>query len=195
MSKSIQQFLKCIFISSPLVRWKWPNASENFGNTLVGLRPCNGAIHDFRRSNVFGPKKKRYFSGIWKNAVFSGSTPGWRSEKILVIWLAGYLAGWLAIYLAGWLISLAALAGWLFGNWLCGCLAGYLAISYLAMAGWLADWQIGIGYLAGSLNGSLSGLLSGYLDGWLAIWLAGYLAGWFGGGLRAGWLIVWWFAR
>ena len=31
------------------------NASENFGNTLVGLRPWNDAIHDFRRSvqNVF----------------------------------------------------------------------------------------------------------------------------------------------
>ena len=31
------------------------NASENFGNTLVGLRPWNGAIHDFCRNvqNVF----------------------------------------------------------------------------------------------------------------------------------------------
>ena len=31
------------------------NASENFGNTLVGLKPWNDAIHDFRRSvrNVF----------------------------------------------------------------------------------------------------------------------------------------------
>ena len=31
------------------------NASENFGNTLVGLRPWNNAIHDFRTSvqNVF----------------------------------------------------------------------------------------------------------------------------------------------
>ena len=62
------------------------NASENFGNTLVGLRPWNGAIHDFRR-NV-----QNVFSVIWTNAVRLR-----RSEKILVIWLAGYLAGWLAI--------------------------------------------------------------------------------------------------
>ena len=34
------------------------NASENFGNTLVGLRPWNNAIHDFRTS------VQKVFSGI-----------------------------------------------------------------------------------------------------------------------------------
>ena len=120
------------------------------------------ATHDFRR-NV---QKKIFFRASEKMLLFRAMAPGWLSEKILVIWLAGYLAGWLAICLAGWLSSwLGWLPGWLFSYWLSG------------------------------LNGSLSGLLSGYLDGWLAIWLAGYLVGWLGGGLRTGWLIVWWFAR
>ena len=37
MSKSIQQFLKCTLISSPLVRWKWANASGNFGRHFGGV--------------------------------------------------------------------------------------------------------------------------------------------------------------
>ena len=37
------------------------NASGNFGNTLVGLRAWNDAIHDFRRSVR---KEKKVFSGI-----------------------------------------------------------------------------------------------------------------------------------
>ena len=140
------------------------NASENFGDTLVGLRPWNDAIQDFHTS------VQNVFSGIWKNAVFSG-----HGSRMMVRKNHGYLAGWLAGYLT------------------IGFVAAWLAIGLLAI--WLANWQIGIGYLAVSLNGSLSGLLSGYLDGWLAISLAGYLAGWLDGGLRAGWLIVWWFAR
>ena len=53
MSKSILQFLKCTLISFGQV--EMANASDNFGNTLVGLRPWNDVIHDFRTSvqNVF----------------------------------------------------------------------------------------------------------------------------------------------
>ena len=182
------------------------NASGNFGHTLVGLRAWNDAIHDFRRSvrkNCRTEKKKRFFRASEKMLFFraTATAPGWRSEKILIIWLAGYLAGWLsgwlAGYLAGWLSSWLAI--WL-TRWL-RWLAGYLAIGFVAawlaiwlLAIWLADWQIGIGYLAGSLNSSLSGLPSGYLDGWFAIWLAGYLAGWLGGGCSlAGWVALWLF--
>ena len=64
------------------------NASGNFGNTLVGLRAWNDAIHDFRRSNFFGPKKKHVFSGVWKNAVFSGHDSRMTVRKNL-----GYVAG------------------------------------------------------------------------------------------------------
>ena len=55
MSKSILQFLKCALISSPLVRWKWPTQVQTLGNTLVGLRSWNDAIHDCRTSvqNIF----------------------------------------------------------------------------------------------------------------------------------------------
>ena len=186
MSKSIQEFLKCTLISSPLVRWKWPTQVRTLETLWWGwnLGPWNDAIHDFRRS------VQNVCSGIWKNAVFFG--PRLSDDGPKKSWLSGWLAIWLAGYLAGYLAgSLAALAGWLFGNWLCGWLAGYLAISYLV--GWLIG-RLALA-MAVSLNGSFSGLLSGYLDGWLAIWLAGYLAGWLGGGLRAGWLIAWWFAR
>ena len=162
MSKSIQQFLKCTLISSPLVRWKLPTQVRTLGTLWWG----------------------------WELGMMQSTTRGWRSEKILVIWLAGYLAGWLAGYLAaGYLAdSLAALAACLFGNWLCGCLAGYLAI-VVWLAGSLADWHWLFGYLAGSLSGSLSGLPSGYLDSWLSIWLAGYLAGSLTGG--TGRLVIW----
>ena len=62
------------------------NASGNFGNTLVGLRAWNDAIHDFPRS----VKKIFFFSGIWKMLFFRATA--WLSGL-----LAGYLAGWLAI--------------------------------------------------------------------------------------------------
>ena len=70
------------------------NASGNFGNALVGLRAWNDAIHDFRRSVR---KKTTFFRASVKMLFFRATAPGWRSDKILVIWLAGYLAGWLAI--------------------------------------------------------------------------------------------------
>ena len=76
------------------------NASENFGHTLVGLRPWNDAIHDFHTS------VRNVFSGIWKNAVFSG-----HGSRMTVRKNHGYLAG--------------SLAGWLFDNWLPGWLLGY----------------------------------------------------------------------
>ena len=103
------------------------NASGNFGNALVGLRAWNDAIHNFRRSVRKNREKKTFFRASEKMLFFFRATaPGWRSEKILVIWLAGYLAGWLAGYLAGWL------SGWL---------AGWLAIWHLAL--WLPGWLFG----------------------------------------------------
>ena len=36
MSKSIQQFLKCTLISSPLVRWKWPTQVGTLGTLWWG---------------------------------------------------------------------------------------------------------------------------------------------------------------
>ena len=36
MSKSIQQFLKCTLISSPLVRWKWPTQVRTLGTLWWG---------------------------------------------------------------------------------------------------------------------------------------------------------------
>ena len=36
MSKSIQQFLKCTLISSPLVRWKWPTQVGTLGSLWWG---------------------------------------------------------------------------------------------------------------------------------------------------------------
>ena len=112
------------------------------------------------------------FWGIWKNAVFSGHGSRMtvrRNPGCLAGWLAvwlGWLSGYLAIWLAGWLSSWLAI-------WLPRWLAGYLAIG--CVAAWLAIWL-------------------------LAIWLVGWLADWhwlFGSlnGSRAGWLIVWWFAR
>ena len=120
MSKSIQEFLKCTLISSPLVRWKWPTQVTTLWWGW-NLGPWNDAIHDFRRS------VQNVFSGIWKNAVFSGHGSRMTVRKNPG-YLAGWLSGWLAAYLAGWL------AGYL-ANWLCGWLAGCLAISYLV--GWL----------------------------------------------------------
>ena len=123
------------------------NASENFGHTLVRLRPWNDAIHDFHTS------VRNVFSGIWKNAVFSG-----HGSRMTVRKNHGWLAIWLARWLAGYL-TIGFVAAWL----------GYSVISYLV--GWLIG-RLALALAVISLNGSLSGLLSGYLDGWLAIWLA-----------------------
>ena len=89
-------------------------------------------VHDFRRTvrknGFFSCPEKMTFFRASKNAVFSG-----HGSRMTVRKNPGYLADWLS----GWLAdSLAALAGWLFGNWLRGWLAGYSAIRYLA--GWLA---------------------------------------------------------
>ena len=108
MSKSILQFLKCTLISSPLVRWKWPTQVQTLGNTLVGLRFWNDAIHDCRTSG------QNVFLGIWKNAVFSG-----HGSRMTVRKNHGYLAGWLSGWLAGWL------AMWQLALWLPGWLLGY----------------------------------------------------------------------
>ena len=125
MSKSIQEFLKCTLISSPLVRWKWPTQVRTLGTLWWGwnLGPWNDAIHDFRRS------VQNVFSGIWKNAVFSG-----HGSRMTVRKNPGYLAGWLSGWLAAYLC-----AGWL-AIWQ---LALWLAIWLLAiwLAGWLADWH------------------------------------------------------
>ena len=111
------------------------NASGNFGNTLVGLRAWNDAIHDFRRSvrkNCRTEKKKN--SGIWKNVVFSGHGHGSRmTVRKNPGYVAGWLSGWLAIWLAGYL------AGWL-SRWHAGC-AGWRAIWQLAL--WLPGWLFG----------------------------------------------------
>ena len=96
MSKSMQQFLKCTLISSPLVRWKWPTQVGTLGALCWGcesLEWCNP-----RLPQIFGASEKMLF--------FRATAPGWLSEKILVVWLAGWLSGWLgwlSSYLAGWL--------------------------------------------------------------------------------------------
>ena len=116
MSKSILQFLKCTLISSPLVRWKWPTQVKTLGTLWWGWDL------GMMQSTTSAQVSKTFVRASEKMLFFRATAPGWRSEKIMVIWLAGWLAG----YLAG------SLAGWLFDNWLCGCLAGYWAISYLA---------------------------------------------------------------
>ena len=96
------------------------NASGNFGNTLVGLRAWNDTIHDFR-------KKNNVFSGICKNAVFSGHGSRMTVRKNIG-YLAGWLSGWLAAYLAGWL-SLTRWLDWLADwHWLSGWLSEWLAL-------------------------------------------------------------------
>ena len=80
-------------------------------------------------------KKNNVFSGICKNAVFSGHGSRMTVRKNIG-YLAGRLSGWLAGYLAGWL----SLTRWL--RWL----AGYLAIGFVAA--WLAIWLLAI-WLAG----------------------------------------------
>ena len=104
MSKSVQQFLKCTLISSPLVRWKWLTQVGTLGTLWWGWEL--GMMQSTTSAGVSQkrPKKKTtFFRASQKRLFFRATAPGWRSEKILVIWLAGYLAGWLAGYLAGWL--------------------------------------------------------------------------------------------
>ena len=83
------------------------NASGNFGNTLVGLRAWNDAIHDFRRSvrkNCRTEKKPTFFRASEKMFFFGPRLPDDGPKKSwLSGWLAIWLAGWLAIWLAGWL--------------------------------------------------------------------------------------------
>ena len=73
------------------------NASGNFGDTLVGLRAWNDAIHDFRRSVPKKTEKKNnIFSGISKKVIFSGHG-SWMTIRKNPGYLAGWLSGWLAI--------------------------------------------------------------------------------------------------
>ena len=157
MSKSIQQFLKCTLISSPLVRWKWPTQVRILGTLWWGWDL------GMMQSTTSAQVSKTFFRA-------SDTAPGWPSEKILVIWLAiwqadlvvacalagwlcgGLLASWLALWLFGWLPT--CLSGWL-AIWLGGCLPAY-RVGW--PTGWLASW--------------LADYLAGYLAGWLAIWLA-----------------------
>ena len=92
------------------------NVSENFGNSLVGLKPWNDVIHDFRIS------VQNVFSGIWKKFCFFGPRlPDDGPKK------SCYLAGWLAIWLARWLPGYLTI----------GLVAAWLAFGLLAI--WLAD--------------------------------------------------------
>ena len=103
MSKSIQQFLKCRLISSPLVRWKWPTQVGTLGSLWWGWKLGMMQSTTSAGLHFFGPKKKRFFGHLKKCCFFGLRLPDDGPQKILVIWLAGYLAGWLAGYLAGWL--------------------------------------------------------------------------------------------
>ena len=91
MSKSIQQFLKCTLISSPLVRWKWPTQVGTLGILWWGWEL------GMMQSTI-----SAVFSGVRKNVVFSG-----HGSRMTVRKNPGYLAGWLSGWLAGWL------SGWL----------------------------------------------------------------------------------
>ena len=78
MSKSIQQFLKCTLISSPLVRWKWPTQVGTLGRLWwgweLGMMQSTTSAGVSEKITFFRTEKKNVFSGIWKM-------------------LAGYLAG------------------------------------------------------------------------------------------------------
>ena len=112
------------------------NASENFGNALVGLKPwtlewCNPRLPQECPKRFFGHLKKCCLFG--PRLSDDGPKKSWLSSW-MAIWLARWLSSWLAIWLAGWLI---------------GFVAGYLAISYLsrsligrlALAIWLSLWM------------------------------------------------------
>ena len=170
MLKSIQQFLKCLLISSPLVRWKWPTQVRTLG-ILWG-----GWDLGMMQSTTSAGVSKTFFRASEKSCFFGPQLPDDGPKQF---WLCGWLASWLAGYLAGWLPDWLR---WLFGNWLCGCLAGYLAISYLV--GWL------IGRLTW-LSGCLSEWLALWLATWLSRWLVGHLAGWLSGRLIGWWLARW----
>jgi len=128
MSKSIQQFLKCTLISSPLIRWKWPTQVGTLGTLwwVESLEWCNPQLPQECPKKS---RKKNVFSGVWKNADFSG-----HGSRMTVRKNSGYLVGWLSGWLAGYL------AGYLAG-WLCGWLPGWLAIWQLAL--WLPGWLFG----------------------------------------------------
>ena len=150
MSKSIQQFLKCTLISFPLVRWKWPTQVGTLGTLWWGWEL--GMMQSTTSAGVSEKiEKKNVFSGVWKNAVFSG-----HGSRMTVRNNSGYLAGWLSGWLAGWLSSSLAI-------WLTHWLAGYLAIGFVAA--WLAVWLLAI-WLIGRLA----------LTIWLALWMARSLA-------------------
>ena len=111
------------------------NASENFGNTLVGLKPwtlewCNPRLPQECPKRFFGHLKKCCFFG--PRLSDDGPKKSWLSGW-LAIWLAGCLSSWLAIWLARWLAGYLAI----------GFVAGWLPIWLLAiwLAGWLADWH------------------------------------------------------
>ena len=195
---------------------KMANPNGNFGNALVGLRAWNNTIHDFRRSNFFGPKKKTRFFGRLKKCCFFGPwLPDDCPKKTLLcgwlaIWLAalagylaiGFVAAWLAIWLlaiwlAGWLADWHWLSGWLYdwlalwlaiwlSKWLVGHLAGWLSGRLMVVACALAGWLCG-GLLASWLAHDLcGGLLASWLAHDLAIWLSGWLPAWL-----SGWLAIW----
>ncbi len=103
-----------------------------FYTVLSGRSTTSAGVSE--KIAFFRTEKMTFFRASEKMLFFHPTAPGWRSEKILVIWLAGYLAGWLAIWLAGWL------SRWLVGH-LAGCLAGYLAGWLFGwLSGWLALW-------------------------------------------------------
>ena len=78
MLKSIQQFLKCTLISSPLVRWKWPTQVGTLGTLWwgweLGMMQSTTSTGGSEKITFFRTEKRNVFSGIWKM-------------------LAGYLAG------------------------------------------------------------------------------------------------------
>ena len=63
MSKSIQQFLKCTLISSPLVRWKWPTQVGILGTLWWGWEL--GMMQSTTSAAIFSDrKKKQRFFGV-----------------------------------------------------------------------------------------------------------------------------------
>ena len=203
MSKSIQQFLKCTLISSPLVRWKWPTQVGILGTLWWGWEL--GMMQSTTSAAIFSDRKKKnnVFSGICKNAVFSGHGSRMTVRKNIG-YLAGWLSGWLAGYLAGWLSLTRWLAGYLaigfVAAWLAICLLAIWLIGRLALAIWLALWMARslACYLSGYLDGWLGGgLLTGLIGWWLARWLADWMVAWLAACLAgrliggAGRLVIW----
>ena len=85
------------------------NASENFGHTLVRLRPW------MMQSTTSTQVSETFFRASEKMLFFRATASGWRSEKIMAGWLARWLAGYLTIgFVAAWL-AIRLLAIWLAG--------------------------------------------------------------------------------